>query len=133
MWTKYIKSIVFTRIKTEGTAKLKKQFPDIYFTTSGKVSTNPKFPTVYLKKLQGAERGRDLEGTTVNGVLAGFQVDVIDNKSDNNAENVSDVIGDIMKNMGFEMVGDPFSNSQGTDEYRCTSRWQRVIGNNDVI
>lgn len=131
MWTKYIKSIVFTRLKTEGTAKLKKQFPDIYFTTSEKVSTTAKFPTVYLKKLQGAEKGRTLDGTTVNGVLAGFQIDVIDNKSDNNAENVSDVIGDIMKSMGFEMVGDPFPNSQSTDEYRCTSRWQRVIADGD--
>lgn len=131
MWTKYIKSIVFTRIKTEGTAKLQKQFPNIHFTTSEKVSTNPKFPTVYLKKLQGAERGRTLDGTTVNGVLAGFQVDVIDNKSDNNAENVSDVVGDIMKSMGFEMVGDPFPNSQSTDEYRFTARWQRVIADGD--
>lgn len=131
MWTKYIKSIVFTRIKTEGTTKLQKQFPNIYFTTSDKVSTAPKFPTVFVKKLQGAERGRDIDGTTVNGVLAGFQVDVIDNKSDNNAENVSDVIGDIMKGMGFEMVGDPSPNSQGTDEYRFSARYQRVIADGD--
>lgn len=133
MWNKYIKSIVFTRIKTEGTEKLQKQFLNIYFTTSDKVSTNPKFPTVYLKKLQGAEKGRTLDGTTVNGVLAGFQIDVIDNKSDNNAENVSDVIGDIMKSMGFEMVGDPFPNSQSTDEYRYSSRYQRLIGASDTL
>lgn len=133
MWTKYIKSIVFTRIKTEGTAKLQKQFPNIYFTTSEKVSTTAKFPTVFVKKLQNAEKGRTLDGTTVNGVLAGFQIDVIDNKSDNNAENVSDVIGDIMKNMGFEMVGDPFPNSQSTDEYRFTARYQRLIGASDTL
>ena len=131
MWTKYIKSIVFTRIKTEGTAKLKATFPDIYFTTSNKVPTNPKFPTVYLKKLQGAEKGRTLDGKTLNGVLASFQIDVIDNKSDNNAENVADVIGDIMKSMRFEMVGDPFSNSQSTGEYRFTARYQGVIADED--
>lgn len=133
MWTKYIKSIVFTRIKTEGTTKLQKQFPDIYFTTSDKARKEPKFPTVYLKKLQGAEKGRTLNGTTVNGVLAGFQIDVIDNKSDNNAENVSDVISDIMKSMRFEMVGDPFPNSQSTDEYRFSARYQRLIGAGDTI
>ena len=131
MWTKYIKSIVFTRIKTEGTAKLKATFPDIYFTTSNKVPTNPKFPTVYLKKLQGAEKGRTLDGKTLNGVLASFQIDVIDNKSDNNAENVADVIGDIMKSMRFEMVGDPFPNSQSTEEYRFTARYQGVIADED--
>lgn len=133
MWTKYIKSIVFTRIKTDGTAKLKETFHDIYFTTSEKVSTNPKFPTVYLKKLQGKEKGRTLDGTTVNGTLASFQIDVIDNKSDSNAENVSDVIGDIMKSMRFEMIGDPFPNSKSTGEYRFTSRWQRVIADEDTL
>lgn len=133
MWTKYIKSIVFTRIKTEGTAKLKAQFPDIYFTTSDKVSTNPKFPTVHLKKLQWPEEGRTLDGTEVNGVLASFQIDVIDNKSDNNAENVADVICDIMKSMRFEMVGDPFPNSQSTGEYRYTARYQRIVGAGDTL
>ena len=133
MWTKYIKSNVFTRIKTEGTAKLKATFPDIYFTTSDKVSTNPKFPTVHLKKLQGQEKGRTLDGTTVNGVLASFHIDVIENKSDNNAENVADVSGDIMKSMRFEMVGDPFPNSQSTGEYRFTARYQRIVGAGDTL
>lgn len=133
MWTKYIKSIVFTRIKTEGTEKLKSTFPDIYFTTSDKVSTNPKFPTVHLKKLQGQEKGRTLDGTTVNGTLASFQIDVIDNKSDSNAENVADVIAEVMKSMRFEMVGEPFQNSQSTGEYRCTSRWQRTITDEDIL
>lgn len=133
MWTKYIKSIVFTRIKTEGTEKLKSTFPDIYFTTSDKVSTNPKFPTVHLKKLQGQEKGRTLDGTTVNGTLASFQIDVIDNKSDSNAENVADVIAEVMKSMRFEMVGEPFPNSQSTGEYRCTSRWQRTIADEDIL
>ena len=128
MWTKHIKSTVFTRIKTDGTAKLKSQFPNIYFTTSDKMPTNPKFPTVYLKKLQSPEKGRTLDGTTVNATLASFQIDVIDNKSDNNAENVADVIADIMKSMGIEMLGDPFPDSQSTGEYRFTSRWQRLIG-----
>lgn len=133
MWTKYIKSIVFTRIKTEGTEKLKATFTDINFTTSDKVSTTPKFPTVYLKKLQGQEKGRTLDETTVNGTLASFQIDVIDNKSDSNAENVADVIAEVMKSMRFEMVGEPFPNSQSTGEYRCTSRWQRTIADEDIL
>lgn len=132
MWTKYIKSQVFTRIKTEGTSRLQSQFPNIYFTTSSKASTTAKFPTVYVQRLQGAEKGRDLEGTSVNAILAGFQIDVIDNKSENNADTVMDVVAETMKSMGFEMVGSSFSDDTG-DEYRVVSRWQRVIGNNDVI
>lgn len=97
------------------------------------MSTNPKFPTVHLKKLQWPEEGRTLDGTEVNGVLASFQIDVIDNKSDNNAENVADVICDIMKSMRFEMVGDPFPNSQSTGEYRYTARYQRIVGAGDTL
>lgn len=132
MWTKYIKSKVFTRIKVEGTKRLQKQFPNIYFTTSGKAIANPKFPTVYVKSLSGSERGRDLEGTGINAIVAGFQVDVIDNKSENNAETVAYVVQDIMKRMEFEVVGSPFSDNSG-DEYRVVARYQRNIGYNDVF
>ncbi len=132
MWTKYIKSKVFTRVKIEGTKRLQKQFPNIYFTTSGKASTTPKFPTVYVKRLQGQERGRDLEATGINAIVAGFQVDVIDNKSENNAETVADVVLEIMKSMGFEVAGSPFSDDSG-DEYRVVARYQRNIGYNDIF
>lgn len=132
MWTKYIKSKVFTRIKVEGTKRLQKQFPNIYFTTSSKVEKTPKFPTVYVKRLQSTERGRDLEGTGINAIVAGFQVDVIDNKSENNAETVAYVVQDIMKRMRFEVVGSPFSDNSG-DEYRVVARYQRNIGYNDVF
>lgn len=132
MWTKYIKSKVFTKIEIEGKKRLQKMFPNIYFTTSGKASTNPKFPTVYVKRLQGSEIGSDLEGTRINAIVAGFQVDVIDNKSENNAETVAYVVQDIMKRMGFEVVGSPFSDNSG-DEYRVVARYQRNIGYNDIF
>lgn len=132
MWTKYLKSIIFTRIKTEGTKRLQKQFPNINFTTNSKASTTPKFPTVYVKKLQGSERGRDLEGTSVNATVLGFQVEVTDNKSENNADTVAYAVYDIMKSMKFEAVGDPFSEDSG-DAYRTVARYQRIVGAGDKL
>lgn len=132
MWTKYIKSKVFTRVKTIGTERLEKQFPNINFTTSSKASTMPKFPTVYVKQLQGAEQGQTLEGTSINGIMAGFQIDVTDNQSENNAYTVADVVLEIMKSMGFDVIGSPFSDDTG-DGYRVTSRYQRIIGANDIF
>lgn len=132
MWTKYIKSNVFTRIKVEGMALLKEDYPNIYFTTSGRSLTKPKFPTVYLKKLQGGEIGRTLDGTSVNGTISGFQVDVTDNESESNAENVSYVIADIMKSMGYEMVGEPFPDDKGS-EYRYSARYRRPVCAGDKL
>ena len=59
-------------------------------------------------------------------------MDVIDNKSENNAETVAYVVQDIMKRMGFEVVGSPFSDNSG-DEYRVVERYQRNIGYNDIF
>ena len=132
MWTSKIQSKVFTRIKTEGTKKLKKCYPDICFTTSSKKSSNPKFPTVYLKRMQGAEKGQTLDGTTVNALISTFQVEVVDNVSDDRAQEVADVIYGVMKTMGYQVLGEPVADNTN-DEYRNVARYQRLIGANDII
>lgn len=131
MWTKYIKSKTFTKIKTEGTKRLKDTFPNIFFTTSSKTSTLAKFPTVYVRQLQWTEQGADLEGRYINGILAGFQIEVTDNESENNVDTVADVILGIMKELRFTVVGSPFSENTGS-EYRNVARYQRMIGANDI-
>lgn len=86
MWTSDIQSSVFTRIKAEGTKKLKTKYPNINFTTSSKKSSNPKFPSVYVKRMQGKEEGQTLDGQTVNAVTSTFQIEVTDNTSDTVAQ-----------------------------------------------
>lgn len=127
MWTKIITPKVFTHVQAKGREKLQKKYPNINFTTSDKASTKPKFPTVYIKKMQGKPIGRTLEDTKVNGIEAVFQIEVTTNANQNDADNVADVIADIMIDMGFDMVGEPFPDSS-TDVYRNISRWRRPIG-----
>lgn len=130
MWTSKIPAKVYTRIKTEGTKKLKKKYPNICFTTSSKVQSEPKFPTVYVKRMQGAEKGQTLDGQSINAILSTFQIEVSDNQSDERAQDVADTIYAIMKSMGYQVLGEPIpDNTQ--DTCRNVARYQRLVGAND--
>lgn len=132
LWTSIIKSKVFTNVQRKGRERLLKTYPGITFTTSSKVSTKPKFPTVFIRKMQGTARGQTLEDSKVNAILSVFQVEVTTNTNQEDAEKVADVIADIMISMGYDMIGEPFPDDS-TDVYRNISRWQRVIGYNDIL
>lgn len=133
MWFSDITSIVFTRVKAIVNKKLKTKYPDINFTTSSVASTDPKFPTVYVKRMQGAERGQDLEGTQVNAMLVTFQVEVTDNVSDTRAQEVADSVCEVMKSMRFQILGEPFPDNTQRGVFRNVARYQRAIGYNDVL
>lgn len=132
MWTSDIASIVFTRIKVEATAKLKSKYLSINFTTSDQVREEPKFPNVYVKKLQGSEAGQTLDGESVNAFVSSFQIEVADSVSDNRAQEVADVVYSIMKKMRYECIGEPFQdNIEGV--HRNVARYRRLIGYNDTL
>lgn len=132
MWTSDIASMVFTRIKVEATQKLRSKYPNINFTTSDKVRTEPIFPNVYVKELQGSERGQTLDGESVNAILSSFQIEVADNVSDNRAREVANVVFLIMKKMKYEAIGLPFpDNIDGV--HRNVARYRRIIGYNDIL
>lgn len=133
MWSNDLLSIIFTRVKVFATQKLKDRYPNIYFTTSTRVQTNPKFPTVLIQELTGAEIGRDLEGIQTNGVTMSVQVDVTDNSSQNTANIVADVVYEIMKGMRFETVGKPIADDSDASVYRNVARYRRKIDYNDVL
>lgn len=152
MWIRYIPTKVFNALQRKGREKLKNtydytgrnKFPTVNFTTVNKNKANltkeeqekedakRKFPTVYLKKLQGQPRGRTLEDTKVNAILSSFQIEVVTNTNQTDAEIIADVLADIMIDMGFDMVGEPFPDND-YDTYRNVSRWQRLIGYNDKL
>lgn len=132
MWFSKITTTVFTRIKALVNKKLLSTYPDLNFTTSDKSTTEPKFPTVYLKRLQGAERGQDLDGSGVNAMFVTFQVEVTDNVSDTRALEVADECCAVMKTMRFQLVGEPIpDNSNGI--FRNIARYQRIVGYNDTL
>lgn len=130
-WVLNLQSIIFSRVKNETTESLKKKYPEIRFTTSEKSETTPRFPNVLIKQIGSVEQGQTLDGTTVNGGLFTFQIDVYDNQSQNRARQVMGEIVRIMKSMRFSIVAMP--EFESSDTHRCTARFRRVIGASDIL
>lgn len=134
MWTNKIASFIFTELKKRGLEKLsaKTEYADAFFTTSSRVQTSAKFPTIYLEKLQGSEQARTLEKGVPNAIVSTFQVIVTDNVSQFRANDVADIVSDIMNELGYELMADP-TPTASQDTYQNIARYRRTIGKNEKI
>lgn len=127
-----IESRVFSRIRNKYPTELKTKYPDTYFTTSDRVATNPKFPTVYVHEMNPTEEAQDLENMTLNAITSTFQIEVTDNSSMSNATEVMNYVVGVMKTMRYGVISMPeFSNT--TSVFRKVARFRRVIGSGDVL
>lgn len=133
-WVTLLPSIVYSRIVSDfpETVKTKYKMTKDNFSTVSMSATNAVFPFVYVNTLAASERGQDLQNTDINGGLFGFQVDVIDNQSQSRAREIMKEVMRIMKRMRFNVTEIPYFEST-QDEYRQTARFQRVIGNGDIL
>lgn len=133
-WIMKTQSIVFTRIKTQFSEKIKNKnkITDKNFSTVDSQNKKAVFPFVYVNLLPAVEQGMDLEGKDINGGLFTFQIDVYDNQSQTKAKEVMSEIVHIMKTMRFEITEMPsFENDNNT--YRMTARFRRIIGFLDIL
>lgn len=121
---------VIKREITEET-KTKLNITDKNFSTVGSSDTPAVFPFIYLKTLPTSEVGRTFD-TAISGVNVGFQVEVIDNKTQQNARNVMIEISDILTKYGF-MSRDFGFYEDTKDTHRLVSRFERVIGDGDTL
>lgn len=127
-----IEASVVSRLKNKYPSSMKTKYPNTNFTTEDRVPAEAQFPTVYVHLMGSTEEGQDLEGLTINAVMATFQIEVKDNKSMNNASDVMGYVVKIMKTMRYEVVTMPeFSNNQSV--YRKVARFRRMIGSGDVL
>lgn len=125
MWISDIETKVLAKLKENGEI-LKKNFPNIVFTTENESDTPAKFPTVYLEELSGTERGRDLEGSTVNAYMATFQINISHNDKRYHVKSIMNNCMDTMKQLRFEIIGTPIYNrSDGV--WTGVARFRRVI------
>lgn len=132
MWVSDIYSIIFTRVKNEVANRVKNKYPNIRFTDSNIVPTDPKFPTVYIHELPGVETGQDLEGLSINAFSCTIQIEVTDNVSQNRAIDVMKQVVASMKRMRFLVVSMPeFQNEER--KYRSVARFRRIIGYGDEL
>lgn len=132
-WDELVPSTVFSRIKTNFSEKIKKQYKmtDTNFSTVGSSDTPAVFPFVRVKLLSGSETGEDLEGDKINSGMFTFQIDVVDNKSQARAKEVMREVKRIMKSMRFKGASMP-TQDDTKDTHRQTARFSRQIGSGDV-
>ena len=135
IWVMIIPSIIFTKIKTEFSSKLKEKYnmTDKNFSTVGSSDTPPVFPFVYIQSTEPIETGMDLEATNINGGIFSFQIDVTDNQSQYKAKEVMTEVLRIMKKMGFQCKPMPSFDDSVKDVKRMVARFQRAIDENDIL
>ena len=132
-WIMLVPSIVFTKIKTNFSEKIKiiHNMTNNNFSTLSKSDLDAVFPFVYVKSLTASEQGRDLQGTSINGALFTFQIEVIDNKKQQNAREVMGEIIRIMKEMGFENNSLPFFDDTNDNTHRIVARFRKMMADED--
>lgn len=133
MWTKNIFTSVFSRVSANGKIRLQDKYPKINFTNSTPKTKITSFPTVIISRLQGSETGRDIEQCFVNGVYSNIQIEVITNTNQQDSDDIADVCSELMKQLRYNMVSEPFPNSTKENEYRNISRYRREIDYGDVF
>lgn len=136
MWTNELTNIVYSHLLSRW-EKDKNLFygaiKNTSFTRTSKVVDKPVFPTVLVKKIAGVEQGRTLDGKFVNATLLTIQIEVTDNRLQNNADEVSDIICEYMKDMRFEMASEPIADESDPAVYRTIARYRRVFGASDIL
>lgn len=125
-----IESIVFTKIKTGVTKRLKTKYPDINFTTSNKITSSVKFPRIYIHLLESPEIGDTLEGSDLEALILSFLIEVYDSESQDRAKKVADEVLHEAKKLKFKMIGFPYSNNTDS-QYRVTMRMRRAVCDQD--
>ena len=133
-WYMMIPLMVFTRIKQNFSQTIKDTYKmtDSNFSTVGSSKAPAVFPFVYVNALPASEQGRDLQGTSVNGALFTFQIDVYSNKTQNEARKVMSEVTKVMKTMGFEIISIP-SFEDTKDVHRMTARFRRLLTDDTTL
>ena len=134
-WVADRQTTIYSRAKAILTSKLKTKYSTLYVTEDNITPTDTQFPTVYITFLESTERGRTLEGTTINAVNMTVEVHVKTTKAQGMLVNneVAWEVVEAFKTMGFiaRMPNIPISNLDGV--YESVSRFTRLVAQGDVI
>jgi len=134
-WVYTIESKIFTIVKTRLNTALLSTYPKLNVTQQQKLNDEPSFPTVYIQMLDSPEMGSDLDNTTVNAMLATFEVHIIMSKEQglSGLRKVQSAVTDNFKKLRFNMVTRGEFTRETNDTYTSISRFRRVIGGNEEI
>lgn len=134
-WIMNISPMVFTRVKTEFSEKIKAKYnmSNENFSTKDFKNKPPVFPFIFIKQMPAQTTSSDLERCSISGMDFYFQIDVFDNQSQSRANEVMREVVRIMVNkMKFQPKPAPSFDAIG-EVHRMTARFERMIDYNDVL
>ena len=129
-WAYDLESTVVALVRAKSLPQLKKKYPKIRITDEESTSTEAVFPTAYIHMIGGNEKGKTLDGRSINSVNATFRLEVTANKK-TDCKKVTDTLSEIFKQMRFEITLP--RKTIDNKVYRSVCTFSRVISANDKL
>ena len=79
-WAYDLGAQIYSVVRVNVQQRLSSLYNNLNITNKSKSVGTPQFPTIYIHELPGTEVGQDLEGTSINGIMITFQVEVTTNE-----------------------------------------------------
>ena len=129
-WAYDLESTVVALVRAKSLPQLKKKYPKIRITDEESTSTEATFPTAYIHMIGGNEKGKTLDGRSINSVNATFRLEVTANKK-TDCKKVTDTLSEIFKQMRFEITLP--RKTIDNKVYRSVCTFSRIISANDKL
>ena len=129
-WAYDLESTVVALVRAKSLPQLKKKYPKIRITDEESTSTEAVFPTAYIHMIGGNEKGKTLDGRSINSVNATFRLEVTANKKAD-CKKVTDILSEVFKQMRFDITRPRKTIDNKVDRNVCT--FSRIISANDRL
>ena len=129
-WAYDLDSTVVALVRAKSLPQLKKKYPKIRITDEESTSTEAVFPTAYIHMIGGNEKGKTLDGRSINSVNATFRLEVTANKKAD-CKKVTDTLSEIFKRMRFDITLP--RKTIDNKIYRSVCTFSRIISANDNL
>lgn len=129
-WAYDLESTVVALVRAKSLPQLKKKYPKIRITDEESTSTEAVFPTAYIHMIGGNEKGKTLDGQSINSVNATFRLEVTANKKAD-CKKVTDTLSEIFKQMRFDITLP--RKTIDNKIYRSVCTFSRIISANDNL
>lgn len=129
-WAYDLESTVVALVRAKSLPQLKKKYPKIRITDEESTSTEAVFPTAYIHMIGGNEKGKTLDGRSINSVNATFRLEVTANKK-TDCKKVTDTLSEIFKQMRFDITLP--RKTIDNKIYRNVCTFSRIISANDNL
>ena len=129
-WAYDLESTVVALVRAKSLPQLKKKYPKIRITDEESTSTEAVFPTAYIHMIGGNEKGKTLDGRSINSVNATFRLEVTANKKAD-CKKVTDILSEVFKQRRFD-IRLP-RKTIDNKIYRSVCTFSRIISANDNL